>query len=81
MTTDFAIADLGSDIAVFNNFLDAELLSGVISLGPAEPKIKDSSLAMAALSYTIDPGSGGAAVLQLIHSADAIIGQRVDFTG
>jgi hypothetical protein len=32
---------------------------------------------MAALAYTI----GGAAVPHLIHSADAIIGQRVDFTG
>jgi hypothetical protein len=81
MTTELAVADLATDIAVFNELLDAELLSGVIALRPAELKIEDTSLAMAALSYAIGPGSGGAAVLQLIQSADAIIGKRVDFTG
>jgi hypothetical protein len=69
VATDLAVSDLAINAAILNDLLDADILSGFDGLSPAALSL-DWSLAGVALSYELVSGI-----------ADAILGQRVDFTG
>lgn len=72
--------DMVIDDELFRSLLSGDLDSLAAEMSPLQ-LLADVASPIAVLAYGVRNGSAGSGGLELVQAAEAIIGQRVDFSG